>query len=75
MPSQRLEQVLLSELNALNDAGAAKGRETVIAGVIAPDGNRGPRYLLAGEGDRRYLRMNANSYLGMSLREDVIAAG
>ncbi len=75
MPSQRLEQVFASQLNALEDAGAAKGPETVIAAILAPDGNRGPRYLLAGEGDRRYLRMNANSYLGMSLRHDVIAAG
>ncbi len=75
MPSQRLEQVFASQLNALVDAGAAKGPETVIAGIVAPEGDRGPRYLLAGEGDRRYLRMNANSYLGMSLRHDVIAAG
>ena len=35
----------------------------------------GPRYLLAGENNRPYLRMNANAYLGMGLRGEIVEAG
>ncbi len=75
MPSHDLEQVLAAELAALAGSGGLKGSETVITGIIPPGEGRGPRYLLAGEGDRRFLRMNSNSYLGMSLRAEVIDAG
>ncbi len=74
MPHQRLEEVLLSELKGLDEAGTRKGRENVTTGVIPPSGDRGPRYLLAGEGDREFLRMNSNNYLGMSLNSEVIEA-
>ena len=37
-------------------------------------GGRGPRFLLEGQGDREFIRMNSNSYLGMGLRPEVIAA-
>jgi len=74
MPHDRFESTLLSELSSLQTAGRLKGRETVIAGVIPPQGKSGPRYLLEGEGERPFLRMNANNYLGMSLQNDVVAA-
>ncbi len=79
MPDDRIETALAAELDRLTESGTRKGRETVLAGVIpaagGPAGNgRGPRYRLAGEGDRDYLRMNANSYLGLGLHEAVIAA-
>ncbi|MEE8276803.1 MAG: pyridoxal phosphate-dependent aminotransferase family protein, partial [Alphaproteobacteria bacterium] len=74
MPSERLERILASELQDLAESGRAKGRGSVIVGVIPAKGARGPRYLLEGEGERPYLRMNANAYLGMALRVEVIAA-
>ena len=74
MTSQRLERILSSELDIMAESGTLKGRETVIAGVVPARGDRGPRYLIAGEGDRPFLRMNSNGYLGMSLRPEIIDA-
>jgi glycine C-acetyltransferase len=79
MPHDRLQQTLRAELAKLDSEGRRKGAETAIAGVVpAKDGpakdGRGPRYLIAGEGDKPFLRMNANNYLGLSLQQAVIAA-
>jgi glycine C-acetyltransferase len=74
MPIDRLERTLAAELDALDRSGGSKGDEAVIAGVLAPEGEWGPRLLLAGEGDRRFLRMNANGYLGMATHPEVVAA-
>ncbi|MCZ6524684.1 MAG: aminotransferase class I/II-fold pyridoxal phosphate-dependent enzyme [Alphaproteobacteria bacterium] len=74
MPHDRLEKVLGAALAELEDSGRLKGREAVIVGVIPAQGERGPRYLLDGEGARPFLRMNANNYLGMSFLDEVVAA-
>ena len=74
MPHQRLDQTLRTELAALDDAGTLKGRENIITGVVPPSGDRGPRYRLAGQDDRAFLRMNSNGYLGMASRPEVVAA-
>ncbi|MEE8545926.1 MAG: pyridoxal phosphate-dependent aminotransferase family protein, partial [Alphaproteobacteria bacterium] len=74
MPHDRLEKVLGAALAELEDSGRLKGREMVIAGVIPATGDKGPRYLLDGEGQRPFLRMNANNYLGMSFLDEVVAA-
>jgi glycine C-acetyltransferase len=74
MPYQRLESALSSELAEMEQAGRRKGEETIFTGVLPPAGGKGPRFLLAGEGDKPFLRMNSNSYLGMSLRAEVLAA-
>ena len=74
MPFDRIEKTLAAEIARLDKAGAAKRRETVIAQVVAAVGGKGPRYLLDGEGDRAFLRMNGNGYLGMSLNAEVRAA-
>ncbi len=74
MTRPRLEETLTAELEALEAAGSLKGAETVFAGVVPADGEHGPRYLLKGEGERPFLRMNSNGYLGMALRPEVIAA-
>lgn len=74
MALDKLNKALAAEVEALEASGRAKGKENVVTGVIhAKDGN-GPRYLLEGHGDKEFLRMNANSYLGLSLREDMIEA-
>lgn len=74
MPLDRVAAVLKAHVAELEERGTAKGAESVVTEVIRPREGRGPRFRLAGEGDRAFLRMNSNSYLGMSLREEVIAA-
>ena len=74
MPFDRMDRALAAELEALDRAGSRKGNESVIVRMLPPRGERGPRMLLAGEGDRPFLRMNANGYLGMASAPEVIAA-
>jgi glycine C-acetyltransferase len=74
MPTQGLAKAIASQLDELSRAGLLKGGESVLCGVVPPRDGYGPRYLIEGEGDKPFLRMNANNYLGMSLRKEVIAA-
>jgi len=74
MPVDRLNEVLGSHVAGLEEAGTAKGVETVVVGVKAASGEQGPRFLLEGEGDKEFIRMNSNSYLGMGLRPELIEA-
>jgi glycine C-acetyltransferase len=74
MPLDRISRVLVAQVEELEARGTAKGAETVVTQVIRPTGTRGPRFRLEGEDDREFIRMNSNSYLGMSLREEIIAA-
>ncbi len=75
MPLDRLTAALDARVRELERKGIAKGAEAVVAAVEAPRGDRGPRFRLAGEGERAFIRLNSNSYLGMSLRPEVVAAG
>ncbi|MBB6099371.1 glycine C-acetyltransferase [Deinobacterium chartae] len=74
MPADRLSAHLEGELKTLEDQGRRKARETVITGVEPPQGGRGPRYRVEGEPGRAYLRMNANSYLGLSRHPRLLEA-
>ncbi len=74
MPIDRMAVALAAHVAQLDEAGTAKGAESVIVAAHPPAGGSGPRFNLAGEGDRAFIRMNSNSYLGMSLRADIIAA-
>jgi glycine C-acetyltransferase len=74
MPLDRLKMKLSAHVADLQDRGTAKGTESVVVEVIPPRDGRGPRFRLADEGDREFIRMNSNSYLGMGLRADIIAA-
>jgi len=74
MPIDRLTTVLQDHVSGLQEAGTAKGAETVVTGVRRASGDHGPRFLLAGEGDKEFMRMNSNSYLGMGLRPEVMEA-
>jgi glycine C-acetyltransferase len=74
MPAQRLEAMLNQRLAELERSGRLKGAESVIRGIIPPHDGRGPRYLLEGHGDRPFLRMNSNNYLGLALDGAVRAA-
>jgi glycine C-acetyltransferase len=74
MPFDRIEEALVRELEALAKAGTRKGAESVVTRVLPAEGAHGPRVLLEGEGERPFLRMNSNGYLGMAFRPEVIAA-
>jgi glycine C-acetyltransferase len=74
MPLDRLGPALKRHVDSLEEAGTAKGAECVVREVRPAAGARGPRFLLEGQGDREFIRMNSNSYLGMGLRPEVIAA-
>ncbi len=70
----RLEETLSGELKTLKDSGRAKGKELIIEGVAKAEGDRGPRYFVKGYGDKPFIRMNSNSYLGLTLRDDLLKA-
>src|SRR5690625_6238221 len=74
MPLDRITNVLTENIADLERQGTAKGAETVVVGVRPPEGERGPRFLLQGEGDREFIRMNSNAYLGLGLRPELIEA-
>jgi glycine C-acetyltransferase len=65
MSVERLNKTLLGELKNLRDEGRSKAPERIIEEVIHPKGEKGFRYKLRGY-DGEYLRMNSNSYLGLS---------
>ncbi|MEJ2502581.1 MAG: aminotransferase class I/II-fold pyridoxal phosphate-dependent enzyme [Gemmatimonadota bacterium] len=74
MPLDKLIQTLEDHVARLEDEDRAKGEEAVVTRVLKPDGERGPRFMLRGEGDTPFIRMNSNSYLGMGLRPEIIEA-
>jgi glycine C-acetyltransferase len=74
MPLANFVKELQKEIDELNAAGTAKGAEKVTVKVIPAKGDKGPRYLLERRGEQEFIKMNSNSYLGMSLNAEVLAA-
>jgi len=74
MSVNKLEHVLSEKLDELREKGTLKGKEMVITGVKQADDKKGPRFFIEGRGEREFLRMNSNSYLGMSLHKEIIEA-
>ena len=74
MPLDRLSPVLAAHVAGLEEAGTAKGEEAVVVRVKRAEAERGPRFLLRGQGDMEFIRMNSNSYLGLGLRTEVMEA-
>ena len=74
MPMDRLTGVVNDLVARMEEQGTAKGAEVVVREVIPAADGQGPRFLLEGQGDKRFIRMNANSYLGLSLHPEVIEA-
>lgn len=74
MSLEYLEPILEEKLNELGSHSALKGKERVVTAIMPPRDGFGPRYLLKNYGDKPFLRMNSNNYLGMALRAEVISA-
>ncbi len=74
MPLKKLNKILSDKLDDLEASGRRKGKELAIRDIVPAKGPIGPRYLLEGHGDKEFIRMNSNSYLGMSLRKEVVEA-
>jgi glycine C-acetyltransferase len=70
---ERLNAALVEEVRGLAAEGRAKAPERVIVGYVPPDGERGPRYRLAGA-PGEFIRMNSTSYLSLSHHPALIAA-
>jgi glycine C-acetyltransferase len=74
MSVQKLQAYFADHVAELRAKGIAKGDEKVITGLQPAQAGLSERYLLEGYGDRAFLRMNSNSYLGLSLHPRVIDA-
>jgi len=74
MPLDRLSDVLDTHVRGLEEAGTAKGTEAVVVAVRPAAGDHGPRFRLEGQGDKEFIRMNSNSYMGLGLHPEVMAA-
>ncbi len=73
MPLKKLKAVISERLSLLEKSGALKGAEPVIARIKPASGKNGPRFILQGD-KKNYIKMNSNSYLGLSLERAVIKA-
>ncbi len=74
MPLHRFIKKLSQELAEFEESGTSKGNETIVREIVPAHNGSGPRVLLSGAGTQQFLRMNSNSYLGMSLRQRVVQA-
>ena len=74
MSLKQIENIFSQKLNDLKAKETLKGEEKVITDIREARDGFGPRYLLVGQGEKEFLRMNSNSYLGLSLNKDVIQA-
>jgi glycine C-acetyltransferase len=74
MAISRLNKILTEAVNDLEAKGTAKGAEMVITGMKPAEGGKGVRYFVEGYGDKEFVKMNSNSYLGLSLHPEVIKA-
>ncbi|TAN68912.1 MAG: aminotransferase class I/II-fold pyridoxal phosphate-dependent enzyme [Methylobacter sp.] len=74
MSLKKLEPLLTAKLTQLQQQGLCKGNEKVITGMKAAADGFGPRYFLEGYGNRAFLRMNSNSYLGLATHSQLIKA-
>ena len=73
MPKNNFDDSIRQELAELKEAGRCKAPERVIVDYLPPEGNRGPRYKLAGA-EQEFVRMNSNSYLSLSNQPELIEA-
>jgi glycine C-acetyltransferase len=65
MPVENFARFVQEQVDELARSGITKGDEQVVVKVKKARDGRGPRFLLEGYGDREFIRMNSNSYLGL----------
>lgn len=75
MGLKRLEKALQFTLQDLAKKGRLKGKEQVITDIRKAKAGKGPRYFLRGKEGKPFIRMNSNSYLGLSLNKELISQG
>lgn len=73
MPLKKIKTVISERLSMLEKSGALKGTEPVIVHIKPSSGKKGPRFIIQGD-KNNYVKMNSNSYLGLSLDKAVIKA-
>ena len=74
MALDKVKPLLAAKLDFLDRNGTNKRDERIITGRQLPHDGFGPRYCLKGFGERAFLRMNANAYLGLNFHLRVIEA-
>ncbi len=74
MTLEKLKAYFADHVAELQAKGVAKGDEHVVTGMQPAQAGFSERYFLKGFGERAFLRMNSNSYLGLSLHPKVIEA-
>lgn len=74
MPIEKLTPLLKEKLGEFDASGRLKGAESITTGIVEPTAGKGPRFLIEGHGTRPFLRMNSNSYLGLSFATRVLEA-
>jgi glycine C-acetyltransferase len=74
MSLTKIEQLFNAKLTELQQQGVSKGNEKIITGRQAAADGLGPRYFLEGCTDQAFLRMNSNSYLGLTGHPELIKA-
>ncbi len=71
MPLDRLKKSLEEKIKEIDEKGILKRKESIILEIKKCDGTKGNRYILKGEENKEYIRMNSNSYLALNLNERV----
>ncbi|MGR9051075.1 MAG: aminotransferase class I/II-fold pyridoxal phosphate-dependent enzyme [Gammaproteobacteria bacterium] len=74
MTLNKIETLFEQDIENKIAQGTAKGGEKIITGIFPAENGYGPRLALQGYPGRRFLRMNANAYLGLGNHPDVVAA-
>lgn len=74
MALDKITPLLDRHVDELVAKGIAKGQELVITRTLPPADGYSVRYQLAGFGERPFLKMNSNAYLGLGLDAAVLAA-
>lgn len=74
MSLEKVNKIFADQLAEKDTQGTAKRNERVVTAIKAAANGYGPRYFLAGHGDKAFLRMNSNSYLGLENHLAVINA-
>lgn len=67
-------KILAEELDNKQSQGTLKGPENVIRKILPGVDGFGPRVIITGQGELPFLRMNSNSYLGLSQDPTLLAA-